>query len=144
VPHPAWYLNINPHNTLPTLIYRDTETLTDSRTIATFLADTFPGICPASSEPDGALERARISLFVDAYMDRVNPLVVKTQYKSRDEEERLLFARDLVEAVEREVEPLLKDTKPFFGGSERLSLAEVRSVHPSTQHKWPYPLKHTN
>lgn len=29
-------------------------------------------------------------------------------------------------AVEKEIEPLLKDAKPFFGGSEQMTMAEVQ------------------
>ena len=38
--------------------------------------------------------------------------------------------RDVVAMLEKEIEPLLKDAKPFFGGSERMTMAEV-SAGPS-------------
>jgi len=36
----------------------------------------------------------------------------------------------LLDAVAKEVEPLLQDAKPFFGGSEKLTLAEVSATFP--------------
>jgi hypothetical protein len=46
------------------------------------------------------------------------------------EEEKGPLAEKLVEAVVKEVEPLLQDAKPFFGGSEKLTLAEVSATFP--------------
>ena len=46
------------------------------------------------------------------------------------EEEKGPLAEKLVDAVVKEVEPLLQDAKPFFGGSERLTLAEVSATFP--------------
>lgn len=43
--------------------------------------------------------------------------------KSLDEAET--FAKDFVDAVSKEVEPLLADAAPYFGGSDKLTLAEV-------------------
>jgi glutathione S-transferase len=37
------------------------------------------------------------------------------------------LGRRYAQAVEKEVEPLLQDARPFFGGSERLTMAEVRN-----------------
>jgi glutathione S-transferase len=50
--------------------------------------------------------------------------------RSASEEERDGHAEALVAAVVKEVEPLLADTDgkgPFFGGNEKITLAEVRS-----------------
>ena len=41
------------------------------------------------------------------------------------EEERAQKLGNLVGAVEKEVEPLLKDADPFFAGSKKITLAEV-------------------
>lgn len=43
-----------------------------------------------------------------------------------DSEEKEKLGRGLVAAVEKEIEPLLKDASPFFGGSKVMTLAEVR------------------
>lgn len=42
---------------------------------------------------------------------------------ARDEE-----ANKLVSAVEKEIEPLLADAAPFFGGSKRLTMAEASAA----------------
>jgi glutathione S-transferase len=51
--------------------------------------------------------------------------------KSVDGEEKEKLGRDLVAAVGKEVEPLLKDAAPFFGGSKVMTLAEVRPTSTS-------------
>ena len=40
-------------------------------------------------------------------------------------EEKEKVANDVVAAVKKEIEPLLENAAPFFGGSESLTLAEV-------------------
>lgn len=46
------------------------------------------------------------------------------------EEEKGPLVEKLLDAVTKEVEPLLQDAKPFFGGSEKLTLAEVSATFP--------------
>lgn len=41
------------------------------------------------------------------------------------EEEKEALVKDFVSIVGKEIEPLLKDAAPFFGGSDKLTLAEV-------------------
>ena len=41
------------------------------------------------------------------------------------EEEKEAKADELVATVEKEIEPLLKDAAPFFGGSDKMTMAEV-------------------
>lgn len=48
--------------------------------------------------------------------------------KASDEKEKEELTTKWVEAVKKEIEPLLKDAGPFFGGSRRLTLAEVSRV----------------
>lgn len=43
-----------------------------------------------------------------------------------DGEEKEKIAQDTVNAVEKEIEPLLKDAGPFFGGKSQMTMAEVR------------------
>lgn len=47
--------------------------------------------------------------------------------KAEDQKEKEELTGKWVEAVKKEVEPLLKDAGPFFGGSGRMTLAEVSS-----------------
>ena len=42
-----------------------------------------------------------------------------------EEGEKAKLVDEFVAVVSKEVEPLLKDASPFFGGSEKLTLAEV-------------------
>jgi glutathione S-transferase len=42
------------------------------------------------------------------------------------EEEKAKLSQEFVDTVGKEIEPLLKDAKPFFGGSDKITLAEVR------------------
>ena len=40
-------------------------------------------------------------------------------------EEKEKLGKELVEAVRKEIEPLLEGAGPFFGGSKSITLAEV-------------------
>jgi len=79
-----------------------------------------------SSEPGGALQRARINFFVDAYFTKVNGLFFGILSKSGEEQE--LAAKEFADKIVKEIEPLLKDAAPFFGGASRLTLAEVQTA----------------
>lgn len=107
-------------------------TLTESAIIATFLADSHPShLFPASgASPDAPLIRARIAFFVDAYMNKVNAKVYAALMASESEVEGK--AEEIASQVEKEIEPLLEDAGPFFGGAAKVSMAEVRfkSFHP--------------
>ncbi|KAI0397851.1 thioredoxin-like protein [Xylariaceae sp. FL0594] len=125
VPRTAEYLKINPRGLVPSLVVDGEEVITESAVVAAFLTDAFPShLVPTSSEPGGALKRARIAFFVDTFMSKVNvntyPLI-----KAETDEERATVSRQFVNAVVKEVEPLLVNAGPFFGGSDRLTLAEV-------------------
>lgn len=50
--------------------------------------------------------------------------------QTEDAEAKEKKAGDMLAMLEKEIEPLLKDAKPFFGGSERTTMAEV-SAGPS-------------
>ncbi|KAH8636149.1 hypothetical protein IG631_07983 [Alternaria alternata] len=41
------------------------------------------------------------------------------------EDEKAKLSQEFVDVVGKEIEPLLKDAKPFFGGSQKVTLAEV-------------------
>ena len=120
---------VNPRGQVPTLSYNG-EIITESTIIATFLADTFSSaskLLPASTDPNGPLTRARISFFVDTYFNRVQPLFMKSQ-RSKSAEERADALAEFVDAAAKELDPLLADAAPFFGGSGKLTLAEVRMI----------------
>jgi len=60
---------------------------------------------------------------VDTYFTKVNSLFFGALRATG--EERDVEVKKITDAIEKEIEPLLKDAKPFFGGAERLTLAEV-------------------
>ncbi|KAL6694311.1 thioredoxin-like protein [Trichoderma pleuroticola] len=127
-PRTPEYLQINPRGLVPSLSFNG-EILTESAIIATFLADTFPTaggntLLPESTSPDGPLKRARISFFVDAYLNKVQPAFMKSNMAKSDEERKAALA-DFVTVTAKELDPLLADAAPFFGGSSNLTLAEV-------------------
>ncbi|KAI0399714.1 glutathione S-transferase domain-containing protein [Xylaria palmicola] len=124
VPRTAEYLRVNPRGLVPSLAV-DGQILTESAVVSGYLADAFPShLLPASSDADGALTRARVAFFVDTFMTKVNgstyPLIT-----AKTDEERSAIIQKTVDAVVKEVEPLLATAGPFFNGSEKLTLAEV-------------------
>lgn len=46
-------------------------------------------------------------------------------FRVSTDEEKEQKAEEMVEALEKEVEPLLKDANPYFGGKGELTLVEV-------------------
>ena len=102
------------------------EIITESAIVSTFIADLFPNssFWPATREsPMSALTRARIAFFVDTFIGKVNSSMYQVLKAEGEEKERLGAA--LVEAVGKEIEPLLESAGPFFGGSKSITLAEV-------------------
>jgi glutathione S-transferase len=123
VPRTPEYLAINPRGQVPALVY-DGEIITESAIVAQFLADSYPDRLEKTSvEPGGALLRARVNFFVDAFISKVVPHTYggyRAVGEDKDE-----FGAKLVDAVVKDVEPLLQDAAPFFGGSSTVGLAEV-------------------
>ncbi|KAH8804652.1 glutathione S-transferase domain-containing protein [Xylogone sp. PMI_703] len=124
-PRTKEYLAINPRGLVPSIKYNG-EIITESAIVAQFLADAHPShLVKTSTEEGGALQRARINFFVDTYFTKVNSnfySILKADGAEKDE-----LAEKFVAAIEKEIEPLLKDANPFFGGSSRLTLAEVQT-----------------
>lgn len=115
---------MNPRGLVPSLSYNG-EIITESAVVAQFLADAYPShLLPASSDPKGALTRARIAFFVDAWFTKVNSFWFKALFaKTADDANE--SAQELVKGITKEIEPLLKDAGPFFGGSNKITLAEA-------------------
>lgn len=96
--------------------------------MAQFLADSRPShLLPASlHDPYAPLFRARLAFFVDTWNTKVQAYmyaIMKAQGSEREEQANKLYS-----AIEKEIEPLLKDTSddaPFFGGRKELTLAEA-------------------
>lgn len=71
-----------------------------------------------------ALKRAQIDFFVDTWMSKISP----SQFailRATTPEDKLAKLDETFVLLRSEIEPLLATAKPFFGGSERLTLAEV-------------------
>jgi len=45
--------------------------------------------------------------------------------KAENEEEKRQRSEEMVRALEKEIEPLLQDAAPFFGGNKQMTMAEV-------------------
>jgi len=130
-PREPWYLKINPRGLVPTIKFSNgiiDEIITESGIVAQFLADSFPShLLPASHEsPQAPLVRARISFFVDAWFSKVQSKLMGALIAQDDEKEAK--TAEAVATIEKEIEPLLKDAGPFFGGSEKMTMAEVLSA----------------
>jgi len=133
VPREQWYLEINPRGLVPSMKYTNgvinNEIITESAIVTQFLCDSRPShLLPASLEsPTAPLTRARINFFVDTYNTKIGPYTYKVLLAD-SEAEKEARAREWITAVEREIEPLLKDASPFFGGSEEFTFAEVQAA----------------
>ncbi|KAJ8613068.1 hypothetical protein MRB53_037120 [Persea americana] len=129
-PREQWYLDINPRGLVPTIEYSagplDKEIIYESAIVSQFLADIRPShLLPGSnSSPTAALNRAHLAFFVDTFMTKVNSNTYPMLLASDDEKEQKTKA--YTAAIEKDIEPLLKDAKPFFAGSEQLTFAETQ------------------
>ena len=103
----------------------DEEIIYESAVVSQFLCDAFPStLLPATREdPTAPLRRARINFFVDAWNSKISSFQMSLLKASGAEKEEKVD--ECVAAVKKEIEPLLADAKPFFGGSKELTYAEV-------------------
>ena len=123
VPRTPEYLAVNPRGLVPSISYNGTI-ITESAIVAQFLSDAHPShLEKTSNEEGGALQRAKINFFVDAFISKVNGQLFGILRASEEEKEEL--GVKVVDTIVKELEPLLQDAKPFFGGSSKLTLAEV-------------------
>jgi len=128
-PRDPWYLEVNPRGLVPSLSYNG-QILTESAVVTQFLADLYPSkLLPESGSPEGALRRARVAFFVDAFFTKVQSQGFKFG-GAKTEEEIDAVADAYIAAVVKEIEPLLQDAAPFFGGAAEITLAEVRDTPP--------------
>jgi glutathione S-transferase len=126
-PRTPEYLKVNPRGLVPSLSYNG-QILTESAVVANFLADAYPShLLPPSESAEGALRRARIAFFVDTYFSKLQPSYQKAIF-AKTQEEADQAALDAAAVIPKELEPLLADAKPFFGGSDKLTQAEVRAT----------------
>lgn len=129
-PRPDWYLQINPRGLVPAIqlshpthTHDRQETLTESAVVATFLAEAFQH--DKALVPSAPLARARMNFFIDTWNTKVTSHLFAFfggDLAAPEKEDRVAA---WVAAVEKEVEPLLRDAGPFFGGSRTVTLAEA-------------------
>lgn len=125
-PRTPEYLKINPRGLVPALSYNG-EIIIESAIVANFLADAYPShLLPPSNTSEGALQRARVALFVDAFISKFNAPLFGL-YTATAEEAKAEIVEKGVAGLVKEVEPLLANAAPFFGGSSKLTQAEVRN-----------------
>ena len=93
-----------------------------------FLADAHQShLVPPSTGAENALHRARVNFFADTFITKALPHIFGG-WRAQTDSEKDNVAEALVAAVVKELEPLFNwDEKkgPFFGGSEKVTLAEV-------------------
>lgn len=101
------------------------EIITESGIVSQFLADAYPShLLPASGDVGAALTRARINFFVDTWFTKAGSHWIRIA-REESQEEKEALVKEFVSVVGKEIEPLLKDAGPFFGGSKKLTLAEA-------------------
>ncbi|KAF1952466.1 glutathione-S-transferas-like protein omega 1 [Byssothecium circinans] len=123
-PREPWYLEINPRGLVPSINYNG-EIITESAVVSQFLADAHPShLIPPTGNAKDALTRARIQFFVDTWFTKAGSYWYKIPTQDTEEQKEDLV-KEFVSIVAKEIEPLLKDAKPFFGGSSKLTLAEA-------------------
>ncbi|KAI3396003.1 hypothetical protein diail_574 [Diaporthe ilicicola] len=123
-PRPADFLRLNPRGLVPVLIFND-QVIIESQIVCQFLCDIFPSdLCPRPTCTAGALKRAKMSFFIDAYWTKFHTILFRLfEAPTKADEEKVID--DAIDGIRKEVEPLLIDAAPFWGGSEKLTLAEV-------------------
>jgi glutathione S-transferase len=102
------------------------EILTESAIVVQFLCDAHPShlLPPSNAGPEAALFRARLNFFVDTWNTKIGSYMF-SMFRADSNEEKEAKSKEWVAAVRKEIEPLLKNANPFFGGSKDLTLAEV-------------------
>lgn len=125
------YLDINPRGLVPAMKYSvpgvmEDEIITESSTVSQFLADSFPSpLMPSTREdPTAPLRRARMQWVIDTWNSKLagyQMSILKAPAASKEDK-----VDECVAAVKKEIEPLLADAKPFFGGSRELTFVETQ------------------
>lgn len=123
-PRTPEYLAINPRGLVPSISFNG-EIFTESAIVSWLIADAYPGkLVLASTEKGGPQQRARISFFVDTYFSKFQSGLFKL-FGNVSEAESVAIIESAVATLVKEIEPLLADASPFFGGSSKITLAEV-------------------
>ena len=74
-----------------------------------------------------------MSFFTDTFFSKVNPYMFKLVGADTGSPAQAKLVDECIALLEKEIEPLLADASPYFGGSDRITIVEVRSdLDPST------------
>jgi len=93
--------------------------------VSWLLSDAYPDhLAPPSNAPGGPEKRARIAFFVDTYFTKFQSSLFKL-FAAKTDADAEPIVDAAVDQLVKELEPLLKDAKPFFGGSDHITIAEV-------------------
>lgn len=118
---------------VPSINYNG-EIITESAVVSQFLADAHPShLLPPSNSVQNALFRARVAFFADTFISKALPQIFAGQ-RANSETDKDTAAEELVAVVVKELEPLFSwdvSKGPYFGGHERLTLAEVCTLFSS-------------
>ncbi|KAK9377232.1 thioredoxin-like protein [Lipomyces chichibuensis] len=113
---PEWFLKeVNPGGKVPTLKYGD-DIIIESAITTEFVADLFP---EAKLILDDPFLRAQGRLMADRFMEYVVPVYRELYFSGNFDAVGNVFG-----AIDKFL-PYLKDAKPFFGGSDHMTLAEI-------------------
>ncbi|KIX93366.1 uncharacterized protein Z520_11009 [Fonsecaea multimorphosa CBS 102226] len=130
-PRDPWYLKVNPRGLVPSINYNG-HIITESAVVTQFLADAHPShLLPPTGSVDDALYRARVAFFVDTFISKALPQIFAGQ-RAQSEADKDAAAQDLIAVLVKELEPLFtwvgQGSGPYFGGSNKLTLAEVQTA----------------
>ncbi|KIW68200.1 hypothetical protein PV04_04161 [Phialophora macrospora] len=148
VPRPDWFLKLNSRGLVPVFQYtprgsNQKFTFIESAQIVSFLTDLYPShilpVLPSDPELSGtssaaqtAYLRYQMSIFVDTYFTKINPLMFKLVGADHGIPQEKIVD-EIIVLLEKEIEPLLSDVDangkgPYFAGSERLTFVEAMTT----------------
>jgi len=116
--------------TVPALKYSDKDVketnITESAIVARFLAELKPShLLPSANTSVSAVTRSRLAFFQDTWDTKIASHFYPTMLAAEADKEAKV--KEWLGAIEKEIEPLLHDATPFFGGSQQLTMAEVHT-----------------
>jgi glutathione S-transferase len=114
---------------VPTLHYQNEaidEVMSESGPIIDFLTDVYPShLVPKNLHiPTAAIQRYRQRYFVERFFAKVSPGLF-SMMPMAEEQARAVKAESIMDALSKDIEPLLANADPFFDGSPRLTIVEV-------------------
>ena len=102
------------------------KVLAESTLIVQFITELHPShLSPTlGTSSETAHFRYQMGFIVDTYFNKVNPLMFKLLGADTTEKQEQRVD-EMVAVVKKEIEPLLKDVAPYFGGRKKMTVVEV-------------------